>query len=127
MGLFSRSPKTEKKQLPWIHVQSVDQLNEIVKTTFDKPVLLFKHSTRCGVSAMALNTFELTWSTENELCELYFVDLLNHRDVSNEIAELTGVRHESPQVIVLKGSEIVYDATHSSIDARRIESILKKA
>lgn len=127
MGLFSKKPVADSKKLPWTNVQSMEQLSEIVKTTFDKPVLLFKHSTRCGISAMALNSFESNWTSENELCNLYFVDLLNHRDVSNEISVLTGIIHQSPQVIVLKGSEIVYDASHSSIDARRIESILKKA
>jgi bacillithiol system protein YtxJ len=129
MGLFSRKPaasKPKKEQLPWVRLESIDQLNQIIQTTHDKPVLLFKHSTRCGVSTMALNSFENTWSSGTDLANIYILDLLNHRDVSNEIAVLTGIVHQSPQVIVLKGSEIVYDASHSSIDARRIESILKK-
>ncbi len=125
MGLFSSSKP--KAQLPWVPVVSLDQLDQIVKSTFEKPVLLFKHSTRCGVSAMALNSFEREWSTQNELCTLYFVDLLKYREISNEIASVTGVQHQSPQVIVLKGSEIIYDESHSSINARRIETILKKA
>ena len=75
---------------------------------------------------MALNGFERNWSGEVD-CKLYFIDLLKHRDVSNEIAILTGVTHQSPQCIVIKGKEIVYDATHTVIDARRIESILRKA
>lgn len=127
MGFFKNKKPTEKVSLPWKNVESVDQLMEIAKTTFDKPVLLFKHSTRCSISAMALNSFERNWSSGNELCNLYFVDLLNYRDVSNKIAEITGITHQSPQVIVLKGSEIIYDASHSAIDARRIESRLKKA
>lgn len=124
MGLFSRKPTVQK--LPWTNLSSIEQLDEIVKTTGDKPVLLFKHSTRCGISAMAFNTFESSWTSDNELCQLYYLDLLNHRDVSNKIAEITGVIHQSPQVIVLKGSEVVYDESHSSINARRIETILKK-
>lgn len=127
MGFFKNKKPAEKVSLPWKNVESVDQLMEIAKTTFDKPVLLFKHSTRCSISAMALNSFERNWSSGNELCNLYFVDLLNYRDVSNKIAEITGITHQSPQVIVLKGSEIIYDASHSAIDARRIESRLKKA
>ena len=75
---------------------------------------------------MSLNSFEREWTSGNELSGIYFVDLLRNRDVSNEIAAVTGVMHQSPQVIVLKGSEVIYDASHSSIEARRIESILKK-
>ena len=124
MGFFTR--RTVERKLPWIALTSVEQLNQLIKTTHEKPVLLFKHSTRCGVSSMAMNSFENQWSTDDTLCDLYYLDLLQHRDVSNEIAELTGVQHQSPQVIVLKGDEIIYDASHSSIDARRIESSLKR-
>lgn len=127
MGLFSsRSRNTEPKQ-PWTSISSVEQLTEVIGTTKEKPVLLFKHSTRCSISSMALNSFESRWTSGNELCGIYFVDLIRHRDVSNEIASVTGVVHQSPQVVVLRGSEVIYDASHSGIDAREIESILKKA
>ena len=125
MGLFSK--KNTSQKLLWEHLTSIEQLNEVVQTTHEKPVLLFKHSTRCGISAMALNSFESNWKSEKELCDIYYLDLLKHRDISNEIAAITGVHHQSPQVIVLKGSEVIYDALHSSIDARKIESILRKA
>lgn len=132
MGLFSRKAKEQNKparhlnSLPWIELTSIEQLMEVLSTTEEKPVLLFKHSTRCSISMMALNSFQSKWTSGDDLCGLYFLDLLNHRDVSNEIAVLTGVIHQSPQVIVLKGKEIIYDASHSSIDARRIEAILRK-
>lgn len=129
MGLFSRSNRTpqENARQPWTFITSLEQLNTVLQTTNEHPVLVFKHSTRCSISAMALNSFESKWSTGNELCGLYFVDLLQHRDVSNQIAAVTGVTHQSPQVIVLKGAEVIYDNSHSGIDARSIESILKKA
>mgnify|MGYP000852340192 CR=1 FL=1 len=73
----------------------------------------------------AIKSFENNWTTENTICTLYYLDLLKHRDVSNEIAQLTGVLHQSPQVIVIKGSEIVYSESHGSIDVRRIEQKLK--
>lgn len=125
MGLFSKTPKPEP--LPWVAITSTNQLNELLHNIGDKPVLLFKHSTRCSISGMALNGFERNWTSGKELCDLYFIDLLQHRDVSNLTAELTGVVHQSPQAIVIKGSEIIYDATHTSIDARHIESLLRKA
>ena len=125
MGLFSTSKKREA--LPWMNITSVEQLTELLHNVGEKPILLFKHSTRCGVSSMVLNSFENEWTTGTELCDLYYIDLLSHRDVSNEIAVLTGIVHQSPQAIIIKGKEIIYDATHSAIDARKIQSLLKKA
>jgi bacillithiol system protein YtxJ len=125
MGLFSSSKKREA--LPWVNITSVEQLSELLHNIGEKPILLFKHSTRCGVSSMVLNSFENDWSSGTELCDIYYIDLLRHRDVSNEVAVLTGIIHQSPQAIVIKGKEIIYDATHSAIDARRIQSLLKKA
>ena len=125
MGLFNFSSKPKKEALPWININSVKQLKEILTSIDEKPVLLFKHSTRCSISSMALNGFERNWSSDVD-CDLYFIDLLKHRDVSTEVAELTGIVHQSPQAIVIKGKEIVYDATHTAIDARRIENTLKK-
>ena len=125
MGLFSKSPKPEP--LPWVEITSTNQLNELLHNVGDKPILLFKHSTRCSISGMALNNLERNWTSGKELCDLYFIDLLKYRDVSNLTAELTGIVHQSPQAIVIKGKEIIYDASHNSIDARRIESLLRKA
>jgi len=125
MGLFSFTKSTPQQQTPWIKITSTEQLNEVLRNIGDTPALLFKHSTRCSISSMALSGFERNWTGEVP-CNLYFIDLLKHRDVSQEVATLTGVVHQSPQCIVLKGSEIVYEATHSGIDARRIENILKK-
>lgn len=125
MGLFSKTPKPTP--LPWVEITSTDQLNELLHNIGEKPVLLFKHSTRCSISGMALNNLERNWTTGKELCDLYFIDLLKYRDVSNLTSELTGIIHQSPQAIVIKGKEIIYDASHNSIDARRIESLLRKA
>lgn len=120
MGLFS----TNKKRLPWTDLSSVDQLHEVMESAKEKPVLLFKHSTRCSISSMALNSFESEWGSENERCELYFVDLIRYRDVSNAIADETGVVHQSPQAILFNGSEVLYHASHSGIDANAIEKLV---
>ena len=108
MGLFSFSKSPKKEALPWINITSVDELREILTNVGEEAILLFKHSTRCSISSMALNGFERNWSGEAD-CKLYFIDLLKHRDVSAEVAELTGIIHQSPQAIVVKGKEIVYD------------------
>lgn len=132
MGWFGKKNKelsTEQavNGIKWIPLTSVEQLMQVAKTTHEKPVFLFKHSTRCSISAMAKNNLERNWSSGDELCNTYYLDLLQHRDVSNKIEEITGITHQSPQAIVLKGSEIIYDESHSAIDARRIESTLKRS
>ncbi len=127
MGWFSKD-KEEKKQsgLPWKRLTSVNQLKEVIEGSADKPVLLFKHSTRCNISSMALNGFTRNWSGTPEDIDIYYLDLLNYRDVSNAMATETGILHQSPQVIVLKNKEVVYTATHSGIDARSALNSIKK-
>jgi bacillithiol system protein YtxJ len=132
MGWFGKKNKEVSSEqavngIKWIPLTSVEQLMQVAQTTHEKPVFLFKHSTRCSISAMAKNNLERNWSSGDELCNAYYLDLLQHRDVSNKIEEITGITHQSPQAIVLKGSEIIYDESHSAIDARRIESTLKRS
>lgn len=129
MSWFSSNKGEEETQagLPWHVLSSVEQLKTVLKASHEKPVLLFKHSTRCSISMMALNSFQRSWAGTPEQMDIYYLDLLNHRDVSDAIAEETHVQHQSPQVIVLKNEEVVYTATHSSIDARSALNSIKKA
>ncbi len=107
----------------WINVVSVQQLNEILEKTTENTNLFFKHSTRCSISSMALKLFESDWKNiENVDC--YFIDLISFRDVSNTIAQKTNIEHQSPQVIVLKNNNVIYYASHQSIDAEKILNII---
>ena len=122
MGFFSSSSKP-KINLPWIALTTENQLHEAIASSSNKPVLFFKHSTRCSISSMALSRFEENWNMENETCTIYFLDLIAFRPLSNLIAELTHVEHQSPQVIVLSNNEVIYSASHSEIDAKEIEKL----
>ena len=121
MGLFSRS--SNSTDIPWTAVESLAQLDEILSAPSDKAKLFFKHSTRCSISSFALRTFEKEWSDADDAFELYFVDLIAHRDVSNAIAENLKITHQSPQAIVIRQGEVIYDASHSSIDAGKIQKL----
>ena len=128
MSWFSRDRDREsesKKGLPWQQLTSIDQLVEVIDSSSEKPVLFFKHSTRCGISSMVFSGFRSGWEGTEEQIGIYYLDLLNHRDISNEMAKLTGVFHQSPQVIVLKNNEVVYTATHSGINAREALNAIK--
>jgi bacillithiol system protein YtxJ len=115
--LFGESNKAaEVSKVNWILLESVEQLEEIAKQSIEKPVLIFKHSTRCGISRMVLKQFENAFTLE-ENSTPYFLDLLEYRAISNEIASRFNVQHQSPQLIVIKDNIAVYNASHGSIDA----------
>ncbi len=122
MGLFSFS-KTESP-LKWIKLESNAQLDEFTKESFKKPVLLFKHSTRCSISIMAKTRLDQKWDIEDDAITPVYLDLLKHRDISNKIAEDFNIIHQSPQVLLIKEGKCVYTSTHSSIDPRMIKKEL---
>jgi bacillithiol system protein YtxJ len=122
MGLFSSSSTS----FPWKELISIQQLNEIIASSNDVPVLIFKHSTRCSISSMVKSQFERKWNVSDTDCEVYYLDLIAHRDVSNEIETLTKVTHQSPQAIVLKNGLVVYHDSHNGVDAAAIAMILNK-
>ena len=97
----------------WNNLDSLDKLEEIRRKSFDVPQLLFKHSTRCSISSMAKNRLDSGEAPKG--LEIYYLDLIAYRDVSNEIAESFGVRHESPQVLLIKNGKSIFDASHSMI------------
>jgi bacillithiol system protein YtxJ len=120
-SLFGSSENQEEKtaKMNWISMVDLGQLNEIILLSSDKPVLIFKHSTRCSVSRMVLKQFESEFDLENQVTP-YFLDLLEHRDVSNAIAEQFKVVHQSPQLLLIKNGMSVYDASHSAIEVAEL-------
>lgn len=110
----SREPK-EEKILPWINLNSLDQLNEVEEKSKTKVQVVFKHSTRCGISRMVMNQFIEAYDVDANL-DLYYLDLLSYRDVSNEIGYKFQVMHESPQLLVIKNGITVAQASHGAIN-----------
>ncbi|GAA4274683.1 bacillithiol system redox-active protein YtxJ [Aquimarina gracilis] len=114
-GSEDKEPKEKKQALPWQELTSVDQLSQIEKASKTKVQAIFKHSTRCGISRMVLRNFESSFDVEGDQIDLYYLDLLNYRDVSSEIAARFQVFHESPQFIVVRNGETVHHSSHSMI------------
>ncbi len=116
--IFNSASKTEKSNAEhWEHLTGIDQLDAMETASHVKPVVIFKHSTRCSISGFALRQFERDYNIPAEKMDLYFLDLLAHRDISNEIAIRFGVGHQSPQILVIKDGKAVYDASHENISA----------
>lgn len=106
----------------WHKLSDISQLQDIKELSKEQhvsAVLLFKHSTRCSISSMALNRLESKWN-DNEQIPAYYLDLLSYRDVSNEIANLFSVEHASPQVLLIKNGVCVYHNSHNGINASEI-------
>lgn len=109
----------------WKNLSSLPEWKAAIKSSSEKPVLVLKHSTRCSISVMALDRINRNWKPEDEqVFTPLLLDLLSHREISNAIAEDTGVEHQSPQAILLKDGVVVLSETHQAI---RIEDFRDKA
>lgn len=101
--------------MEWIALTSPEELARVDEASRAAPVLLFKHSTSCGVSAGALEGLERDWRPVDDVHTVFFIDLWAHRDVSDAVEVRYGVRHESPQVLVVDDGACVYTASHRGI------------
>ncbi|MDO5616460.1 MAG: bacillithiol system redox-active protein YtxJ [Cruoricaptor ignavus] len=123
MSLFSQffGGKNTGKQKSdfWKDINSEKNLDEIIARSAENRVVVFKHSTRCFISKTVLKNFEKEVENQdfsnNHKVEFYYLDLLEHRGLSNKIAEVFEVRHQSPQLIVIENGKAVKDASHQSI------------
>jgi bacillithiol system protein YtxJ len=112
----------------WIALTSESQLKDIIANS-EQPVMIFKHSTRCSISATALNRLERNWN-DMEVAPLkaYYLDLLSYRPVSNQIANTLNVTHQSPQLLLIHQGKCVYNASHMDISypelKRQLERVL---
>mgnify|MGYP001351081603 CR=1 FL=1 len=98
----------------WINLTTMSELNKIKEDSFQNHQFLFKHSTRCSISKMVLSRFAST--NDSASLSVYLLDLLNHRDLSNQIADDFNVKHESPQLLVIKDGECCKHSSHTSIN-----------
>lgn len=114
--------------MKWIELKELGQLDEVAAHSVEKPVLIFKHSTTCSLSRAALDRLERRWNGE-EVSEAptYFLNIQANRGISNAIAERFGIRHESPQAIVIRNASAVYDESHLGINYEEIKKYLAPA
>lgn len=106
--------------MKWIELNNVSQLDEIDQASQTAKVLLFKHSTRCSISDTALTRFNRDWKEGVAEVKTYYLDLIKHRDISNAIEQRYGIRHESPQVLIIDKGKCIYSETHLSIQVPEI-------
>lgn len=109
--------KKEIKEIPWKMLTKEEDLDLILDESEEVSVVIFKHSTRCGISRTVLKQFEKTYDFELSEVQPYYLDLLQYRNVSNAVAEKFKVMHQSPQMIVVKNRVVVHQSSHHEIDA----------
>lgn len=115
--------QNELSKMDWNQLTESVQLDEIVEQSKAKPVLIFKHSTRCIISRTVLKNFEKEFNLDEKVIP-YYLDLLEYRPISNEIASRFNVIHQSPQLLVIKDGMCIYNTSHESIEVNKLITIL---
>jgi len=121
MGFFSRDntlPST------WTPIEEEGQIKEIINRSHEKPQIIFKDSTSCGISAGVKHGLVGDWDSLSEKADFNYLDLLSYRGISNLIAQVSKVTHQSPQVIIYHQGEVVADTSHHAIRMQYIEEVL---
>jgi bacillithiol system protein YtxJ len=123
-SLFGNQNTKEERVLPWIALTSINQLEEIKERSKVRPQFIFKHSTTCGISRMVLGMFSRNYPFDENLADLYFLDLHAHREVSNEVGIAFQVLHQSPQLLVIKNGATVFHTSHGAISEVDLERFI---
>ena len=110
--------------IPWKKLESEEALQALIGKSREVPSAIFKHSNRCSVSYLVMKRLEGEWDLDEKDLEIYYLDLVNDRDLSNKIESVFGVRHESPQLLVIKDGQSVYDASHGEISLKGLKEAL---
>lgn len=110
--------------LSWNTLDNPAQLAQLIERSHQVAIGIFKHSTRCGTSHQVKEYLENGWDFDNSDIEMYYLDLLQYRPISNQIAEQLNVMHQSPQLIVLKNGKVIYASSHLAISTQKLAEAL---
>ena len=106
----------------WNSLTQQNQIQDIIAESKEAPVVIFKHSTSCSISATAKSRLERQWAAAGlEEVKPYYLDLLAHRPISNLIAQTFAVEHQSPQLLLIKEGVCQYDASHLGINLNEVK------
>lgn len=105
-------------------LQTFEDYEQAVEMSNEKPVLIFKQSTTCPISAEAFRQYNSFLDSTNKDIDTYFVKVRETREVSNKIAEDTNIKHESPQILLIKNKEVLWNTSHHDITVDKIEAAL---
>ena len=121
-GLFSNSFSLNEE---WKTLTSTDQVEQLKAVSESKPVAILKHSSRCGVSSSVLSRLKGDWNISADHLEFYFLDLITYREVSKAVENAFNVRHESPQLIVIKNGKAIFQRSHFDIKLNELKGVVE--
>ena len=129
MGLFNKilggKVKEEKEtNINWIPLNSLEQIKTIKELSKSETILVFKHSTRCGISSMVIKRFENLFDSSMNNIKVYYLDLLNFRAISDEVGYSFQVQHQSPQLLIIRNEVAVLNISHYDITTVNIQKYL---
>jgi len=110
--------------LQWIPLESVRQVEALTERSHQVPCVIFKHSIRCNISYIAMNRLEQQWDIPATDVAAYYLDLIQHRDVSDHVASFFAVHHESPQLLLIHQGDCPYEASHLDITVDELKEAL---
>lgn len=128
MGFFRKlfNQEQNNSKVDWKNLSSAQDLADAIDHSYQQPVIIFKHSTRCSISLMAKKRLERNWDfEETEAPVMYYLDLIAYRDLSNKIAADLAVQHESPQLLLVENGIVSFHCSHSAISVEVIHQALE--
>jgi len=118
--------KSKSKSHRWEYLRDVNTFKQLVHESSEKPLVIFKHSTRCPISSMALDRFNDAASEIAAESNLVMIDVIDDRPTSLHVADALGVMHQSPQVLVVHNEKAVYDNSHNGIQGKTVLELIQK-
>lgn len=112
-------------EMNWIKMDTEEAFDNALRESFNNNgIAIFKHSTRCAISSVAKNRLSSNWDFSEEL-PIYYLDLIQYRELSNLISEKLNITHQSPQILIVKNGKCVYDNSHMSISVKSLHNFFK--
>ena len=124
MGFFDSFLNNKSVDWPGSALETMEQLDVLLASSYRVPQLIFKHSTRCSISSCVLNEFKSKYSFSEQDFSAWYLDLLSYRSISNAIAQQLEVTHQSPQLLVIKNGKAVAHASHEQVNSLQLSSFL---
>jgi bacillithiol system protein YtxJ len=108
-----------------VRPQRIEDLDRLLAQTAERPLLLFKHSLTCGTSAEALDEL-IEHLNEDKLDARYaIVTVQSHRELSNAVSARLGIRHETPQALLIRDGRVIWNASHFRVTAAAVQSAIR--
>ncbi|MFC3157589.1 bacillithiol system protein YtxJ [Chryseobacterium arachidis] len=118
--IFGGKEEASEQKSFWKKIESENDLKKAIDQSFHHKIAIFKHSTSCFISKTVLRNFEKEIENLEQKVELYYLDLLAHRPISNKIASDLKVTHQSPQLIVIENGKAINNASHQDISVDQL-------